>query len=725
MIGRDARMSSPDHADSSPAPNASARWRSIVTVLLLIVAVIIVYCPWPVLTGRAVLLGTDHQQLHSRRMTFAREALLGPSHALPAWYPREQLGTPFRANLQNFPLIPTRVIVLLLLDPQFAFEVSAVASAVLSALFTFLLCRRFGMTRVASAVGGWTFACAGFFAARVLAGHLPLLEAYPAVPALLWLTDRALVRTSHRMDWSLVTLALAITCFAVAGHPQLTIYAIGICVLYALLRGLHSRNRAIMVLAAMVLGLGIAGAALYPMASLTGRSTRVLQLDRADNDLAMPYGRLGALLFPWKDGWPSTVQREPNVPFSGYPYAVFWDTTGYVGWAPFLAVLALGATALARRRAGFNGIFIAAVGAAALLLALPPWQNLMSHVPGTFLRSPARLMYVVDFALAMALAAAIDQLMRVSTLRVVVVAAVVVVLVAHAADLTLHARAFVYTRPPQREPFPADQFASLTRLLRSGRVGFDYELATPLNRALDDVGFFDSLILARPYRFILDTSGMPPTLNTQAMNASEMSRRTLRACGVRLIWTRRERPDLRPVGEPSEGVNTYAVVDAAQRCEFFPPSRVRWVESDEIHRLLRDPSFPIETVLLLPVRAQPAASTSQPSAEFAAQMRYRRPDSDSIEVDATSDQAGYVRVLETFDPGWRLTLDGAAGLIIPGDDTFLTVPIPLGAHQLRFHYRTPGATMGVVISLISFFLLIALGLASRGDERADRLAPRR
>jgi hypothetical protein len=36
---------------------------------------------------------------------------------------------------------------------------------------------------------------AGFFASRVMAGHLPLLEAYPALPQLLWLVDRAVKRS--------------------------------------------------------------------------------------------------------------------------------------------------------------------------------------------------------------------------------------------------------------------------------------------------------------------------------------------------------------------------------------------------------------------------------------------------------------------------------------------------------------------------------------------------
>ncbi len=110
---------------------------------------------------------------------------------IAAWYPHELLGAPFAANLQNFPLIPTRLI-LLLLDPSVAYAVGVAIAAALAALFTYLYCRRLGLSEVASITAGWTFACAGYFGCRVTAGHLPLLEAYPALPLLLWLAERAL-----------------------------------------------------------------------------------------------------------------------------------------------------------------------------------------------------------------------------------------------------------------------------------------------------------------------------------------------------------------------------------------------------------------------------------------------------------------------------------------------------------------------------------------------------
>ena len=57
--------------------------------------------------------------VYVRRIAFAQDALFGPSHFLPAWYPRKLLGTPFLANLQSFPWIPTRLI-LLFFDPMAA-----------------------------------------------------------------------------------------------------------------------------------------------------------------------------------------------------------------------------------------------------------------------------------------------------------------------------------------------------------------------------------------------------------------------------------------------------------------------------------------------------------------------------------------------------------------------------------------------------------------------------
>ena len=352
----------------------------------MIVGVVLVYCPWSVLSRQARFIGADFEQLHAFRMTFAREAIFGPAHSLPAWYPRELMGTPFRADLQNFPLIPTRLAVVLLFEPRVAFMVSVIASAVLAAVFTFLLCRRLGFSRIGSAAAGWTFACCGFYASRILAGHLPLLEAYPSLPALLWLMDRALApqevrntRSTPRSDGSLIALALTTTCFSLAGHPQLTVYSLVVTSVYALVRA-PSLPRAALALGAMALGVGISAFALYPMSLLTARSTRVLPLAPASNDIAMPYERLAALLFPWKDGAGEGVTHASATAFNGYPGpAYYWDTVWYVGWAPCVAAVGLMVFAALRRTPiGRAGWFFTAASVLSLLMR-SVCKRLMSH----------------------------------------------------------------------------------------------------------------------------------------------------------------------------------------------------------------------------------------------------------------------------------------------------------------------------------------------------------
>src|ERR1700694_3633060 len=108
--------------------------RTWITIAILLFLTEAVYVTPSMLTGRASLLGADYLQLHIRRITFARDALLGPRHSLPAWYPHELLGAPFAANLQSFPWIPTR-LVLLLLDPQLAYGAGIAIAAALAALF--------------------------------------------------------------------------------------------------------------------------------------------------------------------------------------------------------------------------------------------------------------------------------------------------------------------------------------------------------------------------------------------------------------------------------------------------------------------------------------------------------------------------------------------------------------------------------------------------------------
>ncbi len=696
----------------------SPRVRTVGSVAAMLLGVLAVYCPPGLASPDRTLFGGDYFAIHIRRLRFAQDALFAAPSSLPGWYPREFLGTPFWSNIQNFPFTPVRWP-LLLVDPWRALAAGANLAALLAALFTYLYCRRVGLTSLAATAAGWTFAGAGFFAARVMAGHLTLLETYPALPLLLWLAEVSLQssaslesgeRRTSRVGLTLLALGLATASVALAGHPQLPVYAMATTVVYLLYRGRGRRGLA--ALGAMALGLGVAGFALWPMWRLIQRSTRLLALGPAPNDIAFPAYRLGAFLFPWKDGWAPEVARAPATAFIGPNLGYFWDTVCYVGWMPLLAALGLG-LALVRRRqwpAAPWGFF-AAVGMTALLLASWTGPALVWLSPGTVLRSPARLLYLTTFALALALGVAVDRVRRSDHLarHRWAPGLLALGLVIHGLDLGLHDRAFIKLVPIASVERTEGELSGLAPDHR--RVAMDFDLLTPLTWTRDNVGFFDSIALARVYRAMLELSGFSPRIHTQVINGSDLGRRALEYGGAAVLITKEVRRDL---GEPRRvdpGLRVYRVSDPAPRADFVPLGSALLLDERETHRRLRDRSVDLRDTVMVPPRDYGLVSAPGQAVTSAA-LAYGRPSADEIVVSVTTETAGFLRIREAFDWGWTARADGAPVAIVPADDVVMAVPLGAGAHEVRLRFATPGLTTGLLISLVSLGLLVALATAA-------------
>lgn len=692
------------------APNRTTL-RAMLAVFIMALGVVAIYWPPPA-QPNSVLIGSDYLQLHSRRMQFARDAIITSAQLLPAWYPRELLGTPFWSNIQNFPFIPTRLLVLLTMEPngQYTYAIAVSLSAVLAALFTYLYTRKVGLGLTGSAAAGWTFACSGYYASRVTAGHLPMLEAYPALPLLLWLVECQLQKHEQHESprrW-ICAVALGTTSVILAGHPQLPVYSIIVAALYALWRG--GSGRTVWSWTAMVLGIGIAGFVLFPMAMLIARSSRVLALARAFNDLSMPYGRLAAFFFPWLDGAPPLLDHTGAKPFRGYPdMTYFWDTVVYTGVLPWIALVLICSYFFRCKLDRFAmkiAIFTATMGVLGILLAVPLVQQLTTLIPGTIFRSPARLIYLTVFALSLALGVGLHLVL--SIVRPGMSHALVALfLVVHIVDLGGHDRLFIL-RGSLLPTAESESFTNILKNVGNGRAALDYELTLPVNRTVDDVGFFDSIMLARSYKAMLSLAGAPFGLNIQNFNGSELSPRALTATGVKVMFTRARRMDLRSEGE-IHGIRVYSNPGSSERAEFFEMSQVRYLPTEQIHDALRDPKFDLQSRLLLPLDATLLSWTSSViGSKDDAAVEYRRPTSDQIECTVTTGRSGYLRIIESWDPGWSATIDGEPVQIVPALDAMLAVPVTPGRHEVRFVYRTPGVAAGATISIMSLGLLAAL-----------------
>ena len=91
-----------------------------------------------------------------------------------------------------------------------------------------------------------------------------------------------------------------------------------------------------------------------------------------------------------------------------------------------------------------------------------------------------------------------------------------------------------------------------------------------------------------------------------------------------------------------------------------------------------------------------------------------------MRVDATG--AGFVRILESWDPGWHASLDGEPIPVVPADSFALAVAVGPGEHHLELRYETPGARAGAAGSLLSLLLLAWLLWKSRRGRAATSLA---
>jgi hypothetical protein len=678
------------------APNVKRTWLAFA---LMAAGVMAVYWPPHIEPGSAQM-AIDYVNLHQRRMSFAREALLGPEHALPGWYPREALGTPYWSNVQNFPWLPNRLLVLLL-DPcaPYTYAFAVTLAALLAALFTLLLCRRLGLSPFAAAMCGWTFACSGYFASRVAAGHLPLLEAFAALPMLLWAAERLCASLSPS---SFALLALCTTAVLLAGHPQLPAYAICAALLYLPFRvGVRKA-----CWGWTALGLGGAGAAFVwvPMAMLIGRSTRVLGLAAPENDVALPWGRLISFFVPWADGAPIPMARGFEMPFTAWPVQVFWDTGCYVGLAPWLALVAL---VIVRPRLERGAVFVLGLGLGGLVCALPWFPRLTQALPGTFLRSPARMLYFTELGLALGLALAFDGLAHLKLMRI----GLPLIALAHMLSLSLYDREYIITYPVLLAKND-QELATYVQNLGNARAAIDHNLTISANRRVDDLGFFDSIILARTYCTLLDWARARPGLNLQVLDGSALPLWVLEATGVSVVMTIHPRQDLSPLQRVGP-IYVLRVPRPSPRAAFVPSSRVRWLPAEALHQALRTEGAALRDILLLP--GQPG----EPAAEVAgdARVELRRPDPDHLVVRVDAPGPGYLELLESFDRGWTARVDGAPADLLPAMDAWMAVPLAPGAHEVELAFRTPGALAGLAASLGAFTAIIAVALRLRVRRR--------
>ncbi len=346
-----------------------------------------------VFLGKALYLG-DISRIHYPLRAFMREAI--GQGQLPLWNPYITCGYPHLAGGQVGTLYPLNLLFLLPIPLSVAMTWFIVIHIFGAEIFMYVLVRWLTDSRFGALISALTFAFSGFVLGQVT--NLPIMVSGIWLPLIfLWFT-RAIERRSF-FHASLAGLALGFQ--ILAESPQIVFYSLlllgGYCIfsLFDLLWGKGSAKDSItlfgLLVVITVIGIGLAGAWIMPMAQLKAESVR---------DVALPYKVLTSYsLRPWH----LTTFVVPG--FWGNSYDSWWgdpnffELQGYVGLLPLMLVLLAW-----RKRENRMVFFFLASTAVSLALALgkyTPVYLLLQHVPGfNFFRAPARWMSITTFSLS-------------------------------------------------------------------------------------------------------------------------------------------------------------------------------------------------------------------------------------------------------------------------------------------------------------------------------------
>jgi len=101
-----------------------------------------------------------------------------------------------------------------------------------------------------------------------------------------------------------------------------------------------------------------------------------------------------------------------------------------------------------------------------------------------------------------------------------------------------------------------------------------------------------------------------------------------------------------------------------------------------------------------------------PSSPGTAVVVERRPDAIAVDVTVTGPSPALLAVNQTWDDGWRATIDGRPSRLLRADISLSALVVPAGRHRIALTYRDPslGISLGItLLGLIATAALVVLG----------------
>jgi membrane protein YfhO len=132
-------------------------------------------------------------------------------------------------------------------------------------------------------------------------------------------------------------------------------------------------------------------------------------------------------------------------------------------------------------------------------------------------------------------------------------------------------------------------------------------------------------------------------------------------------------------------------------------SGARIADGLQAYRTLADPSFdPSREVVLAEGREEPGAAPAGGARIL--ELRH-----DRVRIAADLERPGYVVLVDTYDPGWKATVDGQGVPVLRANAAFRAVRVAAGRHLVEMVYRPLSIIVGAALSAAA--ALIGLGTA--------------
>ena len=714
--------------------------------LLLFVPTIVLFY-WKILLTSQFSLLTEGEDVHQAYSWLRFWISSVRRLALPLWDPYAFAGHTFCGEMQTAAFYPLHLLLAVfplnhnnMLSPRLYQDWWA-AAHLLGACFLFLLVREFGLSYFPAFVAGLSFALGGFVG-RATWPHL--LESSIWLPLIFLFLYRALRIPDTRralLNASMGGLALGMS--VLAGGLHLVILQALVVVSAGVYHAAHSGTEAeslrqrwmksALVVALIAAVGGAAGAVqLLPSIEYSARSLRWLgSAGPVPSNQPIPYEYMTDALSPQG----ILTLLVPNA-FNGNN-GQGEVPNPYLGVFPlFMAVIGIGRN---WRHPWVR--YLTGLAVAALLYSFGPfsWLNgvLYAIVPKLWVaREAPRVLYLADFSLAILAGFGIETLLTElhaalwPTLRrvlagVVIVSAlcllvpgflarpeinvwvslsIVLIFVSYA---LLHYVARGNSGPSAKFLiialilFDLGAFDWTARgVISTGKKGADHlsinmSLQGAVNFLKSRPGVFRVQVLADPTPNIGDLFGVPSSFGAGATMPSDFTR----IAGNRDLLNVRYL--VRPASAPEPGP---VYQDAAWKVYENPTALPRaWI----VHETVVDQSKDGELPQFDPARAALVSRPLQvkldsPAGANSETVLFSTLENNQETLRVHAQNRGLLVVSETYYPGWRAFVNGAAQQIYPVDGDLRGVIVPAGDSQVILRYRPASFYVGAGLSFLAF-----------------------